>query len=87
MDLTRQLEAAIRLIDRWLAYKVYLDQSFLRVTSIHQDKLLLSDLWSMIFIWPRKQAYVAIFPLKRKPWVPLATFDKETIIEFYTSIT
>ena len=27
------------------------------------------------------------FSLRRKPWVPRATFGKETIIEFYTSIT
>ena len=27
------------------------------------------------------------FSLRRKLWVPLATSGKETIIEFYTSIT
>src|SRR5258708_6360546 len=43
MDLTRQLEAAIRLIDRWLAYKVYIDRlPGLSLGIVYKDQVFFS---------------------------------------------
>ncbi|MBO0795086.1 MAG: serine hydrolase, partial [Ktedonobacteraceae bacterium] len=43
MDLTTQLETAARLIDRWLAYRVYADRlPGLALGIVYQDRVIFS---------------------------------------------